>query len=235
MSRLLALLCFASLSACASRDHQPIAGVTRVADTELPTPGPTDMASAARAYYIGPFDELNITVFGIPDLSAKEVQVDASGKLSFPLVGTLEAAGKTPGEVAAMIDRGLRGHYVRNPSTTVNLVKTVSQVVTVEGEVEKPGIYPVLGRMSLTRAIASAEGTTEFSSLDDVVVLRTISDRQYAALYSLKSIRKGLYADPEIFPNDVVMVGESRGRRIFKDFLAVVPLLTTPIIVALQN
>ena len=100
---------------------------------------------------------------------------------------------------------------------------------------EKPGIYPVLGRMSLTRAIASAEGTTEFSSLDDVVVLRTISDRQYAALYSLKSIRKGLYADPEIFPNDVVMVGESRGRRIFKDFLAVVPLLTTPIIVALQN
>lgn len=235
MFRLLALLCIANLSGCASPQFRPGPNLTQVAGTELPVPGPADTIVAGRAYYIGPFDELTISVFGVEELTAKEVQVDASGRLSFPLVGTLDVAGKTPREVADMIDQGLRGRYVRNPSTTVNLVKTVSQVVTIEGEVEKPGLYPAIGRMSLIRAIASAEGTTDLSALDDVVVMRTVNGKQYAALYSLRAIRGGNYPDPEIFANDVVMVGTSRGRQLFKDLLAVVPLLTTPIIVALQN
>jgi hypothetical protein len=46
----------------------------------------------------------------------------------------------------------------------------------------------------------------------------------------LKAIRAGAYADPEIYPNDVIVVGESVGRRIFKDALQIVPLITTPIV-----
>jgi polysaccharide export outer membrane protein len=51
-----------------------------------------------------------------------------------------------------------------------------------------------------------------------------------AGLYDLKAIRAGAYADPEIYPNDVIVVGESVGRRIFKDALQIVPLITTPIV-----
>jgi polysaccharide export outer membrane protein len=191
--------------------------------------------AAQQPYYIGPFDELTIDVFGVEDLSARDVQVDASGRLGFPLVGAVEAGGRTPSEIATDIENGLRRRFVRDPHVTVNLKRTVSQVVTVEGEVREPGLYPVIGRTTLLRAIASAKGTTEYSKLDDVVIFRTVGGQKYAALYNLKQIRSGAYADPEVYANDVVMVGESRGRRVFRDLLAVVPLLTYPLIVALQN
>jgi polysaccharide biosynthesis/export protein len=67
------------------------------------------------------------------------------------------------------------------------------------------------------------------------VIFRTVEGKQLAALYNLKAIRRGNYDDPEVFANDVVVVGDSSARRLFRDILQVVPLLTTPIIVALQN
>ena len=118
---------------------------------------------------------------------------------------------------------------------TVNLKETVSQVVTIEGQVAKPGLYPVVGRMSLMRAIATAQGTTEFSQLNDVVIFRTVNGQRLAALYDLKAIRHGAYADPEVFANDVVMVGDSAARHFFKDALAVTPLITTPLIIAVDR
>ncbi|WP_339345925.1 polysaccharide biosynthesis/export family protein [uncultured Sphingomonas sp.] len=208
------------------------AGLNVVPSAELPLPDRTD--NAARPYYVGPFDKLSIDVFGIDALSDKDVQVDAGGRMSFPLVGTLEVAGKTPGEVATLIEQELRGKFIRNPQVTVNLKETVSQVITIEGEVREPGLYPVVGRMTLLRAVATAKGTTEFTKLDDIVVFRTSGGKKYAALYNLRAIRNGVYPDPEVFANDVVMVGESRGRRLFRDLLSAAPLLTTPLIVALQ-
>jgi polysaccharide export outer membrane protein len=191
--------------------------------------------SAEQPYYVGPFDELTIDVFGVEDLSQREVQVDASGRLSFPLVGMVEAGGKTPTEISQEIETGLRERFVRDPHVTVNLRKTVSQVVTIEGEVKEPGLYPVIGRISLLRAIATAKGTTEFSRLDDVVIFRTVQGRKFAALYNLKAIRSGATPDPDVYPNDIVMVGESRGRRLFRDLLQVVPILAYPLVVAIQN
>lgn len=223
------------LAGCSSPGLRPGPGITKVDSTALPLPDRTDLTSVDRPYYLGPFDEVRIDVFGIPELSEKESQVDASGRISFPLVGTLEAGGKTPGELARAIEGGLRGRYIRDPQVTVNLKKTVSQVITVEGEVDEPGLYPVVGHMTLLRALATAKGTTEFSSLKNVVVFRTVKGTTYAALYNVKAVRSGTYADPDLFANDIVVVGDSRARRVFKDFLQVIPLLTTPIVVALQN
>ena len=235
MRKLLPLLLPVCLIA-AGCAHQPqlggAAGLNVVESSDLPAPDRTD--NAARPYYVGPFDKLTIDVFGIDALSGKEVQVDASGRMSFPLVGTLEVAGKTPGEVGGLIEQQLRGKFIRNPQVTVNLKETVSQVITIEGEVREPGLYPVVGRMTLLRAVATAKGTTEFTKLDDIVVFRTSGGRKYAALYNLRAIRNGIYPDPEVFANDVVMVGESRGRRLFRDLLSAAPLLTTPLIIALQ-
>jgi polysaccharide biosynthesis/export protein len=89
--------------------------------------------------------------------------------------------------------------------------------------------------MTLVRAVATAEGTAEFAKLDDVVIFRTVKGQQLAALYNLKAIRRGSYADPEVFANDVVVVGDSQAKRLFKDALQVLPLLTTPLIILLQN
>lgn len=233
--KLAGLACCLLISACASPSLKQGGGVLPVATGELPKPVRADLAAAEEPYYIGPFDELTIDVFGIEELSERDVQVDASGRVAFPLVGSIEASGKTPSEVANELEIGLSERFIRNPRVTVNLKKIVSQVVAVEGEVREPGLYPVVGRTSLLRSIATAKGTTEFSKLDDVVVFRTVQGQRYAALYNLKAIRSGAYPDPEVFPNDVVVVGESRARRIFRDVLQVVPLLTYPIVVALQN
>jgi polysaccharide export outer membrane protein len=88
--------------------------------------------------------------------------------------------------------------------------------------------------MTLMRAIATAKGLDEFANQSDVVVFRTVEGQKLAALYNLKAIRRGAYEDPEIFANDVVVVGDSSARRLFRDIIQASPLLTTPLIVALQ-
>ncbi|WP_275229105.1 polysaccharide biosynthesis/export family protein [Novosphingobium album (ex Liu et al. 2023)] len=206
-----------------------------LAGNQLPMPGRTDVQSSTTPYYVGPFDRLVIDVFGIEELSAREVQVDASGRISFPLAGTVNVSGMTPVEIEGELSRLLAAQYIRNPQVTVNLKETLSRVVTVEGQVKKPGLYPVVGRMTLMRAIATAEGTSEYSQLDDIVVFRTVDGQDYAALYNLDAIRHGAYPDPDIFAGDVVMVGESRGRLLFKDVLATAPALLTPLVIAIDR
>ena len=79
--------------------------------------------------------------------------------------------------------------------------------------------------MTLLRAVASAKGLTEFAKEEDVVILRTVEGRRMAGLYNIESIRRGLYDDPAIYANDLVVVGDSPQRRLFRDFIAVTPLL----------
>jgi polysaccharide export outer membrane protein len=222
-------------SGCATKPLGGDPAVQVVESGALPAPSRTDVLSAERPYLVGPFDKLTIDVFGISELSQREVQTDASGRLSFPLVGTLEVAGRTPSEIEGLIKERLRGSYVRNPQVTVNLRETVSQVITVDGEVREPGLYPVIGRMTLMRAVATAKGTAQYAKLDDIVVFRTVGGQRYAALYNLKAIRRGAYADPEVFANDVVVVGDSPARRLFASLVQLAPVLSGPLIVALQN
>lgn len=234
-SKFVLACCLLGLSACAGR--APIGGpsVRAVAATELPVPISVDPSSADRPYLLGSFDKLRIDVFGVEEMNNRDVQVDAGGNIAFPLVGTIHAEGQTPGQLANLITQQLRGRYVRNPQVTVNLIETNSQTVTVDGQVQKPGLYPVIGRLTLLRAVATAGGVGEYGKLDDVVVFRTVGRDRYAALYDLGAIRRGNYADPEIFAEDVIVVGDNPTRRIFRDVLAAAPLLVSPLIVLLQN
>lgn len=231
-------LALASLTLAGCSGSGPIGtdpAVTLLQSETMPEPTRSDLLAATRPYLIGPFDKLRVDVFGIDELSNKAVQADASGRFSFPLVGVVEASGKTPGELASLLESRLRGRYVRDPQVTVNLLETVSQVITVDGQVGRPGLYPVVGKMTLMRAVATAGGTTEFAKLDNVIIFRTVDAKQYAGLYNLKAIRMGNYSDPEVFANDVVVVSDSQGKRLFKDLLGASNLLTTPLIVLTRN
>ena len=202
--------------------------------SELPAPTGADLVVATSPYHIGPFDKLEVTVFNVPELSGK-FQVDAAARLSLPLAGTIDAAGLTPAELAQAIDRRLRGTFVKNPEVTVNLEETTSQVYTVDGQVGQPGSYPALGNITLMRAVASAKGTSEFARLDDVVVFRSVNGKPMAALYNLAAIRRGIYPDPKIYANDIVVVGDSKARRLFQQFIQMFPLLTTPVVIGLER
>ena len=143
--------------------------------------------------------------------------------------------------MAGEIRDKLAGRYVRDPQVTVNFkasnnpLALQSMSVTVDGEVKRSGSYPVVGRLTLMRAVAQAGGITEFAKLEDVVVFRDVGSKQYVAIYNLEAIQRGNYPDPEIFPNDVVIVGDSPQRRMFKDVLQTAPALLSPVILLFRE
>lgn len=202
-----------------------------VSSETLPAPTRQDVILQQRSYVIGPLDRVAINVYGVSELT-QTVQVDASGQISLPLVGTLEASGKSTAELAVLLTDRLR-RYVRDPQITVN-ADTVNQMITIDGAVEAPGLYPVTGRMTLVKAIASAKGVTQFANTNYVIVYRRVNNKDMAAVFDLRAVRQGIYADPELFSNDVVMVGESGGRRVFSDLLSSGALLTAPLVAILN-
>jgi polysaccharide export outer membrane protein len=222
MVRLAPLAALAALSACAGSPSLNRSSSAVSVAQSLPAPGITTTTADFSNYRIGPRDELIIEVFGAPELR-REGEVDAAGNLSLPLVGTVVAGGKTPTEVAGAIAGQLRGKYIRDPQVTVNIKKAVGQTVTVDGAVRDPGNYPVVGRMTLQQAIASAKGADDIANLDNVVVFRRVGAQQMAALFSLRQIRAGRVPDPQIYGSDVVIVGENATRRFLKN-LGQVPL-----------
>ena len=149
--------------------------------------------------------------------------------------GSIPAAGNTPEQLAALITERLRQNFMRNPLVSVNVKEAVSQFVTVDGQVIQPGNYPVLGNMTLMRAVASAKGLGEFAKVDDVVVLRTVNGQRYVGVYNLAAIRRGNYPDPAIYANDFVVVGDSATLRRLKDFITVLPAITSPLIYILDG
>jgi polysaccharide export outer membrane protein len=216
----------ALLAGCAGRSSAGLAktGAAVQVQSTLPEPDFAGVDTGQREYRLGPLDALAISVFGAPELE-RNVTVDTAGTISLPLIGQLHAAGLTTDELSALIAERLRGRYLRNPQVSVGLTEIRSQRVTVDGAVAQPGIYPIVGRMSLIRAVALARGVTDVAALDKIAVFRTVKNQQMAALFSLKAIREGRLADPEIFANDVVIVGENATRRALKDFSQVLPSL----------
>jgi len=231
----IALTVAVALSGCAG--HQPLTSTERLTVVEgskvLPPPDRSDLTAADRPALIGPLDTIQVDVFNVPDLN-REMQVDASGRIAMPLAGTIDARGKTAEELANTIETALRSRYVRNPDVTVNIKSSVSQVVTIDGQVVEPGLYPVTNQMTLMRVIASAKGLSEFARQDDVVILRTVNNQRMAGLYNVAAIRQGSYDDPPVFANDVIVVGDSPQRRLFRDFVSISPILAAPLIAIVQ-
>jgi polysaccharide biosynthesis/export protein len=232
---IIALSIMFAISGCSSpKPIQSSGSLTVVQGTSvLPPPDRGDLTAADRPALIGPLDTIEVSVFGIPDLD-REMQVDASGRIAMPLAGTIDARGKTARELALAIEAALRTRYVRDPEVTVNIKSSVSQVVTIDGQVVEPGLYPVTNQMTLMRVIASAKGMSEFARQEDVVILRTVGSQRMAGLFNVAEIRRGAYDDPPVYANDVIIVGDSPQRRLFRDFVSLSPLLAGPLIAVLQ-
>jgi polysaccharide export outer membrane protein len=193
------LLLTSFLCGCAGSEQlQSTSRLTVVQDsTALPAPLRGDLTAADRPSLIGPLDTIQVDVFNVPELG-RELQVDAGGRIAMPLIGTIDARGKTAGELADAVEAALRGRYVRNPEVTVNIKSSVSQVVTIDGQVVEPGLYPVTNQMTLMRALASAKGMSEFAKQDEVVILRTVDGHKMAGLYNIEAIRRGAYDETHL-------------------------------------
>ena len=216
----LLLLASASLTACSSQLYSTLP--TR--DAAYALIPPIDRAVTPSEYLIAPGDVVSLSVFGERDLSFEKLPVDDAGFIQVPLVGPVRVATLTPAQASTLIANKLGTRFLRNPDVTLNVVEQTGQVVTVEGQVLKAGSYPVDGQTTLLGAIALAQSPTRIAKLNEVVIFRTIQNQRMAARFDLSRIRAGRDPDPQIFGGDVVVVGFSQAKSIYRDILQAAPI-----------
>ena len=208
-----------ALAGCASRG-----GEVPYATAELARPDVETIEVTQGLQRIAPMDKLNINVFQVDALSG-EFQVDSAGAISFPLIGTVEAQGKTAPELGQQIANRLSVRYLQSPNVQVSIKESVAQTVTVDGSVRQPGVYPVKGSVTLMRAVALARGMAEDANPSRVIVFRTVKGQRMAAAFDMAAIRQAKMEDPTIYGNDIIVVDGSRTRAIWRDVLGTLPLL----------
>lgn len=190
---------------------------------ELPAPRIENL------YVIGPQETFAIEVVGAERLSGTYL-TDGDGRISFPLVGLVNIMGLAPNEAAERIANGLRGDYLLDPEVRVIPAQIPPRNVSVGGQVKKPGEFPIIGKQSLIRVINQAGGLAEYADSEDVLILRTVGEQRYIGAYNVEAIQRGNYDDPDIYPNDIVFVGDSPARRRLDSILQFAPLLSTSLI-----
>ena len=179
--------------------------------------------SAPVDYHISASDVLEISVFGVEDLT-RTVQVSTNGDISLPLIKTVPAAGKTASELERVIAGMLQKDYLQAPQVSVFVKEYTSQRITVDGAVNKPGIFPTTGQLSLLQSIALAQGLNNVADPSGILVFRTVGNQRMAARFDLKKIRAGVSQDPMLAAGDIVMVDQSTGRTTLRDIRDAVPL-----------
>ncbi len=116
---------------------------------------------ADSSLHLGPGDLVEISVYNVPDLSAK-TRVSASGDISLPLIDTVRVGGLTAEAAQDLIQKRFSdGGFVKDPHVSLLVDQYTSDGVSVLGEVVRPGVYPVLGEQRLFDLISSAGGLTE--------------------------------------------------------------------------
>ncbi len=138
---------------------QTVQGVEPPPETNAGVPQPP-ASSAAVGLKIGPGDNLDISVYNVPEL-AQKVRVSAAGDAYLALIGYVHLDGLTADQAQAVIEQKLvEGGFLKSPHVTVYVAEYTNQGVSVMGEVQHPGIYPVTGQRRLLDLIAAAGGLT---------------------------------------------------------------------------
>ena len=186
---------------------------------------PIEQAKAPDSYQIAPGDEVELHVMDEPDLTLEKLVVDQSGHIVLPLLGSVAVGGMTPAEATRMITRQLGAKYIRDPRVALNVTTPAVRYVSVEGQVTKAGAYPVTPDTTLTSAIAMAQSPLRIARLNEVIVFRVKDGQRLAGRFDLKRIRSGIDPDPQILGGDVVVVGFSQAKSIYRDILQAAPAI----------
>ena len=207
----------------AATDASKSAPGARLQNASLPPPDIGAASGASTENRIGPADTIDVSVFQAPELN-RSVQVDAAGLISLPLIGNYKAGGKTVREAETEIAGRYGARYLQSPQVSVALKDSPTRRVTIEGAVNKPGVYPQVGRGSLMQTVAVGGGLQYVGSTSGVVIFRMVEGKRISASYDLASIRDGKEVDPEVYPGDIVVVGESAIKSTLRDIGTVAPI-----------
>jgi len=132
-----------------------------------------EASNSNKDFLLGPEDVLDIVVWKNEDLSQKGVVVRPDGKISMPLIGEVQANGRTANQLASQIASRLK-EYKDNPVVTVGVKEVNSYYVYVLGEVAKPGKYQLKSHATVLQAVAIASGFTNYAAKNKMKVIRHV-------------------------------------------------------------
>ncbi|MFC3100239.1 polysaccharide biosynthesis/export family protein [Altererythrobacter lauratis] len=176
------------------------------------------------AYVLRANDVIRMSVFREEDLSLDNAVISAEGTVSFPLIGEVRAAGLTLSQLEQQIATELGARYLRNPSVTVNIVSYASHQVTVEGAVQRPGVYTFLPGTRLSGGIALGGGADRVAAREEIAVFRETPQGMEIAKFSYSAIQAGTMLDPVLMPGDRIVVGTDGLSQFWQDLLRTLPL-----------
>jgi polysaccharide export outer membrane protein len=186
------LIALALVCGCASTPVSP----------EAPRAGVEDDAM------LGPGDVFEVTVFGEAELSGR-YRIAEDGSIGFPLIGKLPVAGKTPSEVAALLQQELKdGQMLKEPYVQVFVTQQVSKRIIVMGAVGKPGAVGIVPGITVMQAISSSGGLTDVAAGDRTVVTRRVDGKLERFTVPLESIIEGRAEDFPLQSGDIIFVPE---------------------------
>ncbi|MFA7587233.1 MAG: polysaccharide biosynthesis/export family protein [Novosphingobium sp.] len=209
------------LSGCATTP-EPITGP--VTASPVAEYGQSDFSPTLPAQYLlRPGDIVTITVFREPDMSMENVPVSAEGMISVPLAGMIKAEGLTAAQLEEAVTLALQDRILKHPRVSVNVMKYGSHLVTVEGAVEKAGMYSFEPGTRLSGTIALASGPSRVAKLTQVAVFRQTPDGMTVAKFDYAAVRQGTMIDPVMEPGDRVVVGLSGLSQFWQDLIKSLP------------
>jgi polysaccharide biosynthesis/export protein len=159
------------------------------------------------SFVIGNDDVLAINVWKEPDIS-RSIPVRSDGKISLPLVGEVQATGRTPLKLEQEIAARLK-NFIGEPEVTVIVQQINSQKFNILGQVNRPGSYPIANSATVLDAIALAGGFRDFAKQKAIYVLRQNSDGTQARLhFNYKEVVKGENPaqNVKLQPRDTIVV-----------------------------
>lgn len=163
--------------------------------------------AGAPGYVIGVGDVLEIVTWKEPDFSRDEVIVRLDGKISFPLLDDVVAAGQTPIQVKQRIENRLK-EYVASPSVTVTVRNAASQRFYILGEVVNTGEYPLVKKLTVLQAFALAGGFTQWASKKEIILFRRENGKEKVIRINYKDIQKSKNLSQNVYiqADDTIIV-----------------------------
>ncbi len=164
----------------------------------LATSSTAQAQGSAPAYRLDSGDKVKVTVFGHEDLSG-EFEVDPQGKVSMPLIQTVQAQGLTPQEFESEIVGALQPDYLKNPTVTVEVL--TSKPFYILGEVEEPGSYDYVSGLTILESVALAGGFTYRAKQKKMTIVRATDPEKRKIPATVET---------RVLPGDVIEIPERR-------------------------
>lgn len=210
-----------ALSGCASSPEPNIGLAATQPNADLGQAG----YSVARpdVYLMRPTDKISVTVFREPDLSVETVRIGVEGNVSLPMLGSIPAGGLTAKQFEQDLTRRFAALGLKSPMVSVNVTDFASHLVTVEGSVEKPGVYSFQPGARLSTAVALASGPKRVAKIDQVAVFRESPEGIMVAKFDYGQVRQGTMLDPVLQPGDRVVMGTDGLSVFWEDLIKALP------------